>query len=65
VNVPVLLFIMTLALLTGILFGLWPALQLSWTDLAQVIQASSRRTIGGAHGKRTHAVLVTAQVALT
>ena len=65
INLPVLIFSAALALLTGVLFGLWPAWHLSQPDLAQVIQAGSRRTTGGARGKRTHALLVTAQVALT
>ena len=65
VNQPVLFFSMALALFTGVICGLWPALQLSRTDLAQVMQSSSRRNTGGARGKRTHAFLVAVQVALT
>lgn len=65
INLPVLLFSTALAVLTGVLFGLWPAFHLSRPDLAQVMQSGSRRTTGGAHGKRTHAILVAAQVALT
>ena len=65
VNLPVLLFSIAIALFTGILFGLWPALHLSHQDLAQVIQTASRRNTGGARVKRTHAVLVATQVALT
>jgi putative ABC transport system permease protein len=65
INLPVLLFSMGLAIFTGVLFGLWPAFHLSRPDLAQVMQSGSRRTTGGAHGKRSHAILVAAQVALT
>ena len=65
INVPVLLFSVALAVLTGVLFGLWPAFHLSRPDLAQVMQSGSRRTTGGARGKRTHGMLVAAQVALT
>ncbi len=65
VNLPVLLFSVALAVVTGVLFGLWPAFQLSRPDLGQVMQGASRRTIGGARGKRTHGILVAAQVALT
>ncbi|HZU28321.1 MAG TPA: ABC transporter permease [Bryobacteraceae bacterium] len=64
-NVPVLLFSTGLALLTGILFGLSPALQLSNPELANMLQSSTRRLIGGVHGRRTHNVLVGAQIALT
>jgi len=65
IDPTVLLFSVALALLTGILFGLWPAFRLSRPDLAALIQAASRRMTGGAHGQRTHAILVAGQVALT
>jgi len=65
IDLPVLLFSMALAVLTAVLFGLWPAFHLSRPDLAQVMQSGSRRTTGGARGKRSHAALVAAQVALT
>jgi predicted permease len=65
INLPVLLFSIALSILTGLLFGLWPAFHLSRPDLAQVMQSGSRRTTGGAHSKRSHAILVAAQVALT
>jgi putative ABC transport system permease protein len=64
-NLVVLAFSVAVALVTGILFGLWPAFHLSRPDLAQMMQSGSRRTTSGAHGKRMHALLVTAQVALT
>jgi predicted permease len=64
-NLPVLGFTVVVALLTGVMFGIWPAARLSRPDLAQVMQSGSRRTTGGARGNRTHAILVTAQVALT
>jgi predicted permease len=65
INLPVLGFAIAVGLVTGILFGLWPATRLSRPDLAQVMQSGSRRTTGGARGNRTHAILVTAQVSLT
>jgi predicted permease len=65
INFPVLLFTVLVTLLTGLLFGLWPALHLSRPDLAQMVQAGSRRTTGGAGGRRVHATLVASQVALT
>jgi putative ABC transport system permease protein len=64
-NVPVLLFSTALAVLTAMLFGLSPALQLSRPDLARVMQSNTRRIMGNAHGKRAHNAMVTAQVALT
>jgi putative ABC transport system permease protein len=65
INVPVLCFSVALALVTGIVFGLSPALQLSHPDIGQVIQSGTRRISGGAHGKRTHSALIAGQVALT
>ena len=64
-NLPVLLFSTGLALLTAIVFGIWPALQLSRPDLGRVAQASTRRVIGSAQGRRVHRVLIAVQVALT
>jgi putative ABC transport system permease protein len=64
INAPVLLFSIALAFATSILSGLSPALQLSRPDIAGLMQSGVRRIAGGA-GRRTHGVLVSAQVALT
>lgn len=64
-NVPVLLFSLALAIVTAVVFGIWPALQLSRPNMASVMQASSRRVMGHAHGRRTHRAMVAVQVALT
>ena len=64
INMPVLLFSVGLALLTGILFGLSPSLQLSRPDVSAIMQASSKRT-GGVRGKRLHSALIAGQIALT
>jgi putative ABC transport system permease protein len=64
-NLPVLLFCVGLALLTSIVFGLSPALQLSRPDIARLMQGSGRRVMGSTGAKRAHRVLVAAQVALT
>ena len=64
-NLPVLLFSTALAVGTSIVFGVWPALQLSRPDLGRVAQAGARRVIGSSHGRRTHRVMVGLQVALT
>ena len=63
-NWPVVLFSAGLAIVTGIAFGIAPALQLSRLDLAQAMQASGRRMAGGGRG-RLHTALVAVQVALT
>ncbi|MGB6884279.1 MAG: ABC transporter permease [Candidatus Acidiferrum sp.] len=64
-NVPVLLFSIGLAFGTTMVFGLWPALQLSHPDLARLMQSSTRRVSGSVRARRTHNIMVGAQVALT
>jgi putative ABC transport system permease protein len=64
-NLPVLLFSTALAVVTAIVFGVWPALQLSRPDVGRVAQAGARRVIGSAQGRRVHRVMVAVQVALT
>jgi predicted permease len=65
INLPVLAFSVGVALLTGILFGLWPALQLSKPEVSQVMQSSTRKIAGAVRGRTTHNLLTGAQVALT
>jgi len=65
INLPVLAFSSAVAILTGVLSGLAPAIQFSRPQVAQLMQAGSRRTTGGAHGKRMHGALVAGQIALT
>jgi putative ABC transport system permease protein len=64
INIVVLVFSTAIALGTGVLFGLSPALQLSNPDLAPAM-SGSRRTTSGIRSKRTHGILVASQVALT
>jgi predicted permease len=65
INLPVLFFSVTVALGTGVLFGLWPALQLSRTQIGQIMQSGARRLAGRVRGRRTHSMLIGLQVALT
>ena len=65
VHVPVLLFSVGLALVTGIVFGLFPALQLARPEISQVMQSSTRKVAGTVRGKRLHSVLIAGQIALT
>src|SRR5262249_44357230 len=53
------------ALLTGILFGISPAWQLSRPQLAPLIQSSSARATSFTSGRNTHRMLIAGQVALT
>jgi predicted permease len=65
INLPVLLFSISVALATGIVFGLWPALQLSRAHLGSAMQLSARRVAGSIHGRRAHNLLIAGQIALT
>jgi predicted permease len=64
INIPILTFSITLALLSGIFFGLAPALRLSRPNLAHAMQSSLRR-IAGKPGKRSFNTLIVGQIALT
>jgi len=64
-NVPVLLFSVALAFVTAILFGLWPAMQLSRPEIARLMQSGTRRVMGSVRARRSHGVMVAAQVTLT
>src|SRR6266850_1201122 len=61
VSTPVLLFSAAVALITGILFGISPALQLSRPQLGQLIQASSGKHSGSARGRNVHRLLIAGQ----
>ncbi len=64
INAPILAFSVALALLCGILFGLFPALRLSRNDPARAL--SGRQAGSAAAPARHHwSVLIAAQVALT
>ena len=65
VNLPVLLFSVGLAILTGVLFGLFPALQLARPEVSQVMQSSTKKVAGSVREKRVHGVLIAGQIALT
>jgi predicted permease len=65
INLPVLFFSVGVALVTGVLFGLWPALQLSRTQVGEIMQSNTRRMTGSIRARRTHSLLIAAQIALT
>ncbi len=65
VNGPVLAFTLGLSVLTGLLFGLLPALQATTSDVRTAIQEGGRGGgSGGLAGRRTRSWLVVAEVAL-
>ena len=66
VNLPVLVFTACICLVTGILFGIAPALQLSRPDIGQIMaQSATNRVDGASSGSRTRALLIVGQVTLT
>lgn len=65
VNLPVLAFSVAVAVATGLLFGLWPAMQLSRPQVSQMMGSGSRRIAGSLGGRRMLNILIGAQIALT
>ncbi len=64
INFQILVFSIGLALFTGLLSGLSPALRLSQPNVSQIVQCTSR-AYGGSTGKRTTNLLIGGQIALT
>jgi predicted permease len=64
VSWPVLVFTLLISLLTGILFGLAPAMQASHTDPKQGLQQGSRTTTASRHQNRLRSALVMAEVSM-
>jgi len=65
INLPVLLFCVAVAMVTGVLFGLAPALRLSRSDAREAMGSGSRRVAGSKAGRATHHALIAGQIALT
>jgi predicted permease len=64
INLPILAFSISVALISGVLSGLSPALRLSRPNVLQIIQ-STARAAGGRNGTRTTNLLIGSQIALT
>ena len=60
----ILLFTLAIAILTGILFGLIPALQASRTDLSASLKESSGRSGSGFRQNKARTLLVVSEIAL-
>src|SRR5437660_2101530 len=64
-SLPVLLFTIGLSILTGLLMGIYPALQGSQADLVDSLKEGGRGTAGSLRQQRFRKILVGAQVALS
>jgi predicted permease len=64
-SVPVLMFTMGLSISTGLLMGIYPALQGSHADLVDGLKEGGRGTSGSVRQQRFRKILVGAQVALS
>ncbi len=62
---PVVVFASGLSIATGIIFGMFPALHSTRTDLITTIRAGAGQIAGGAAASRFRAILVTVQIALS
>ncbi len=65
VNLPVLVFTLAVALVTGFLAGVLPSLQATRIDLNSALKESTRSATGGVDRRRTRGILVVAEIALS
>jgi putative ABC transport system permease protein len=61
----VLLFILSIAVLTGIAFGLFPAIQSAWLGIANPLRQAGKRTTMTAASRRLRHALVAAEIAVS
>ena len=64
VNTPVLLFSLALSVVTGVLFGLFPAFHATRSDVNNALKEGGRGSTHGIAGSRTRGFLVISEVAI-
>jgi len=65
INGPVLGFSLVVSLITGIIFGFAPAIQMSRSDLSESLKEGSRGSTGGRRSQLVRSALVISEVALS
>jgi putative ABC transport system permease protein len=65
INLGVSAFTFAVAILSTLLFGLGPALQVSRGNLTDALQQAARGSTGGLHGTRVRSFLVVSQISLS
>jgi predicted permease len=65
INLPILVFSILLAVLSGVLFGLVPSLRMSRTDVSQMMQATVYKIAGRPSQTKSLNALIVSQIALT
>ena len=65
VNGAVVMLTFAISVLTGILFGMAPALQLAGTDISRAMQSGSRGSSERGHGAKIRSALIVTEVGLT
>ena len=65
IKLPVLFFSAGVAIFTGVLFGLLPALQLSRQQPGNLLQSGMRRIAGSVRSRKMHNALISGQIAVT
>ncbi len=65
INITVLVFSAGLALLTGVLSGVFPALQMIRPEINQIMQAGTHKIAHSVRGAKVHGALIVGQIALT
>jgi putative ABC transport system permease protein len=65
INLTVLVFTLAVSLLTGVAFGVVPAVETSRLNLSESLKESSRGNVGGGRAGRVRGVLVVAEIGLS
>lgn len=65
IDLPVLAFTLGVSLLTGVIFGLAPAIQISRSELSESLKEGSRGSTGGRRNQAIRSALVVIEVALS